>query len=189
MGEMKADLQFWLYVIVGVIYLISRLRKKPQGPTDFPEYGPENPVPQREKNQPGRAEEGAPKQLTFEELLKEITEGKTPPKTPPTRLPEPVYETYEDDEVEEEQDLEVERGKYRDESLITTYEEAKRQAFVRPSLEETMKLQDTEVKFGRFREFEKEDRRDVLAGFLSELKDPEGLKKAIVMSEILKRKF
>jgi hypothetical protein len=187
MGEMQADLQFWLYVIVGVIYLISRLRKKPQVPSDFPEYGPENPVPGTSKEPPGRAETSSPKQLTFEELLREISEGKTQTQVPKEVTPKAEYENY--DEVIEEEDLEVDLNDYRNDKVTTTYEEAKRQAFARPSLEDTMKLQDTEMKFGRFKEFEKEAKRDLLGEYLADLRDPEGLKKAIVVSEILKRKF
>ncbi len=69
------------------------------------------------------------------------------------------------------------------------YEQAKKQAFNRPSLEETMKVEDTVVSFGRFKAFEQEKKRDLLGEYLAELRDPEGFKKAVVMNEILQRKF
>ena len=69
------------------------------------------------------------------------------------------------------------------------YEDAKRLAFERPSLEETMKVTDTNVKFGKFKEFEAEEQRDLLAEYSKQFRDPEGLKKAVVLSEILNRKF
>jgi hypothetical protein len=189
MGELQADFPIWLYIIFGVIYLISRLLKKPAQPTDFPDYGPENPAPEQGKNQPGRNDTPAPPQMTFEDLLREITEGKTARKEKP--VPEVSYESYEEEMPDEEKAQEViTRNDYRSEDkVVAAYEEAKRQAFLRPSLEDTMDLKNTEVIYGRFRGFEKEEQRNLLKEYMIDFKDPEGLKKAVVMSEILKRKF
>lgn len=188
MGEMKADVQLWIYIILGIIYLISRLRKKPQETSDFPEYGPENPVPQSQAGK-GKKSEDTSRPVTFEELLREITEGKTlaVPEKKPAREPEII--SYEDDLGEEERSLEKESYENRDDRIKSAYEEAKRQAFLRPSLEETMSLADTDMKFGRFKEFDKPVGKNLLHQYLADFNDPEGLKKAIVMSEILKRKF
>ena len=175
------SLQFWLYVIVGVIYLLSRMRKKPQEqPKDLGDYRPEKPVKQFE--QP-TSKPTAPKQLTFEELLREITEGKKVEKQP---------EVVDYDEMigEEEQDFEeVDYDYKKQDKIYEVYEQAKAQAFARPSLEETMKLSDTKMEFGKFKVFEEEERRDLLGEYLADLKDPEGFKKAVVMSEILQRKY
>jgi len=188
MGEMQADIQLWIYVILGIIYLISRLRKKPQEQTDFPDYGPENPVPSAGKAQPGRVESVNPKEITFEELLREITEGKSA-KVPTTQeVSRPAYESYEEVLEEEEQDLEV-GEEYRKERVNVSYEDSKRQAFARPSLEESMSHSDTDMTFGRFKEFESDANKGLLSHYLSDLRDPDGLKKAFVMSEVLKRKF
>jgi hypothetical protein len=190
MGELQADLPLWLYILFGVIYLISRLRKKPAEQTDFPDYGPENPAPSPGKNQTGKIETTTPpKQLTFEELLREISEAKVeriPEKKP---VPEVVYESYEDVSTQEEQDLEKDLQEYRKDNVTEVYEEAKRQAFMRPSLEESMNLNDTDTTYGRFKEFEKQTRRNLVLDYLSDFRDPGGLKKAVVMSEILQRKF
>jgi hypothetical protein len=62
-------------------------------------------------------------------------------------------------------------------------------AFERPSLEETMKVEDTVVTFGKFKEFEAQKERNLAAEYLQDFGDPEGIRKAVVMSEILKRKF
>jgi hypothetical protein len=43
--------------------------------------------------------------------------------------------------------------------------------------------------FGKFKEFEQEKKRNLLEEYITDFKDPEGFKKAVVMSEILKRKF
>ena len=172
--------QFWLYVIIGLIYLVSRARKKKAeqspGPTEVKDERPFS---------SSRSEGNKPKQLSFEDLLKEITESKQ--QQPPRE--EPVVD-YDENLEEEAKDLEDVEYDYRKQNkTYEIYEEAKKQAFHRPSLEETMKIQDTVVSFGKFKEFEKRAETDLAAEYLKEFHDTEGLKKAVVMSEILKRKF
>ena len=174
--------QFWLYVIIGVIYLVSRARKKKaeQSP------GPTNTNEERQFGSP-RQESNKPRQLSFEELLKEITESKQQQQLP--RKEEPVVD-YDENLEEEEEDLEDVEYDYRKQNkTYEIYEEAKKQAFHRPSLEETMKIQDTVVSFGKFKEFEKAAETNLATEYLKEFHDPEGFKRAVVMSEILKRKF
>jgi hypothetical protein len=183
------DYQFWIYLVIAIIYLVSRALKKAESlPKDLPGDKPDrqvnyDPTPPMEK----------PKQLTFEELLREITEAKQAQK--PVYQPrsevkkEEVVVDYDDQIGEEEQDLEevdYNKGKSRSYEI---YEEAKRQAFARPSLEETMNVRDVEMKFGKFKEFSEVKKKNRLEEYLKAFQDPEGLKKAVVMSEILKRKF
>jgi hypothetical protein len=173
--------QFWLYVIIGLIYLLSRARKKKAdqspGPVDAREERPFSSSPRHQENKP--------KQLSFEELLKEITESKQQRQP----MEEPVVD-YDENLEEEEKDLEdVEYDHRKQDKTYEVYEEAKKQAFHRPSLEETLKLQDTVVSFGKFKAFEKGAETNLAAEYLKEFHDPDGLKKAVVMSEILKRKF
>lgn len=179
------DAQFWIYLVIAIIYMISRALKK----TDNQSKETEKPKPERRANYDTQTER--PKQLTFEELLREITEAKQPKR--------PVYETVEpkqeyvdyDDQIgEEEQNLEEERYDYRKKDKIyETYEEAKRVAFERPSLEETMKVQNTNTDFGKFKEFELKKQPNVVKKYVKDLEDPEAWKKAVIMSEILNRKF
>jgi hypothetical protein len=187
------ELQFWIYVIIGIIYVLSRaIKKQEKENKEVQDYKPErkveyDPTPPVNK----------PKQLTFEELLKEITEAKQAQK--PVYETKPSYETvtepseyvdYDDQIEKEEKDLEDVNYNYRKrDKVYDIYEDAKRLAFERPSLEETMKVTDTNVKFGKFKEFEAEEQRDLLAEYSKQLQDPEGLKKAVVLSEILNRKF
>jgi hypothetical protein len=180
--------QFWLYVIIGVIYLLTRLKKKPeeQQPTDFPGSSPEKPV--QRFDVPESRPSASPRPQTFEELLREITEGKVT--QPKAEEPQPEYVDYDDSIGEEAKDLERTDYDYRKQDKIyEVYEEAKRMAFNRPSLEETMKVSDTVVQFGKFKEFEQQQQRDIVGEYLADFRDPEGFKKAVVMSEILKRKF
>lgn len=180
------DLQFWIYVIVGVIYLISRARKKRQAaePVNTPE-------PKLERRfEPANEKQAAPhKGLTFEELLREISEAKAPAQ--PVVQPRSEYVDYDDDLEEEEQSLEEVKDDYRkkDSAFYNTYENAKIQAFNRASLEETMKLGDTNMKFGKFKEFEEEEGTNYLNEYLKDLKDPDGFKKAFVLSEVLQRRY
>jgi hypothetical protein len=171
--------QFWLYVIIGVVYLISRMRKKP---ADQPVEPPDS----EQERQPGRTSppvfNAPPKTLTFEDLLREITESKQPKQ-------EPVVD-YDDEVEEEAKDLEEVDYDYRkDNKVYEAYEEAKKQAFFRPSLEETMKVENTVVSFGKFKEFERVAETNLAAEYLKDFSDPAGFRKAVVLSEILKRKF
>ncbi len=179
------DFQFWIYLILGVVYLINRARKKR-------EAEPVNPPSDRSERQfdQQKAVPSVPqKGLSFEELLREITEAKAP--TKPVVLPTSKYVDYDDNLQEEEQDLEDVSGDYRskDKAFYDTYEEAKRQAFNRPSLEETLKLADTDMKFGKFTVFEEESQTNQLNDYLKQLRDPEGFKKAFVLSQVLQRRY
>jgi hypothetical protein len=171
------DFKVILWIIIGLIYLFARRKK-------------EQPAPPRsrpvEDSEPAESQGPAPK--TFEDLLREMKQPLPPPR-PMERQPEVV--DYDDNIGDEERDLEDLTPSYRrDEELVNkVYEEAKAQAFSRPSLEETVKLEDTIVRFKQFKGYEKEGRNNLLHEYLQELKDPKGFRKAFVLSEVLKPKF
>jgi hypothetical protein len=184
------DIQFWVWVIIIVITLIARARKQKQPPQ------PQQPDENWEQEKPGS------RPLTFEELLKEIQAAKEPQQKPASEPIRPYRQTetrpqptvykeldYDDDLGEEEQDLETLTPERDDRNAADVYERAKQEAFSRPSLEETMKLEDTVVRFGQFKEYESQQEKAPMADFLAEIKDPEGFRKAFIMSEILTRKF
>jgi hypothetical protein len=185
------DFQFWLYVLIAAIYVLTRFFKKPaQQPKDIPDFDPAKPV---KKFDAPTVKPGVPpsKTLTFEELLKEITASKTPPKP----QPKTEYVDY-DDEIAEEipqkdeiQDLEDVEYDYKRDKVAVEYEQAKRSAFMRPSLEETLNIKDTDTRFEKFKAFETATQSNLVDRYLTDFYDPEGLRKAIVMSEILQRKF
>jgi hypothetical protein len=176
------------YIIIGAIYLIYNwLKAKKQPGQNPPDY---EPPAGRSSSQP----QAKPKPLTFEELLREITEAKQP-------SPEPVaeykqakstqdYVDYDDDIGDEGELAEQEENAYEfnKEPTYRQFEEAKQEAFYRKSLEETSRLEDVKVEFGRFKEFDKVEQRNLLDEYTKDLRDPEGFKKAIVLSEILSRK-
>jgi hypothetical protein len=186
------DFKIWIYIIIGAIYVLSRLLKRPD----------QSPPESRHDTPPVRnVTESRPlpeKQLTFEELLREITEGKKAEEKPvyqpkPAYVApktQPTYVDYDDDLKDEAEDLEdVDYNYGKQNKLYEPYEEAKRQAFNRPSLEETMKVEDTVVKFSKFKVFEEQKGRNLLEEYTRDLRDPEGFKKALVLSEILNRRF
>lgn len=183
------DFQFWFYLIIAVIYILSRALKKnePQGEAAKPRPTRQR-VPQRnvEASTPSP---DRPKTLTFEDLLKEIQESRQP-KPVFTEPPKAEYVNYDDDIKEEAQDLEDVDYDYRKkDNIYQIYEDAKSQAFSRKSLEETMSIKDTETRFEKFKAFEQSKKKKVMEDYTKTLKDPAGLKRAVVMSEILNRKF
>lgn len=180
--------QYWIYVIIAIVYaIIKAVKKKEEGkPSEIPDRRQE-----REAKYNTSPPVERPKQLTFEELLKEITESKKPQRTSYQPVqPKAEYVDYDEEIEEEEKDLEdVNYDHRKRDKLYDVYEEAKRQAFERPSLEETMKVTDTNVQFGKFKVFEQDKQRNLLAEYTKDFQDGEGLKKAVVLTEILNRKF
>ena len=150
-----------------------------------------------EESAPDRETPNTQKPITFEDLLREIQASKNPPPQPVAKpapvaryeRPEPVVDYDEElkDEVQEE--LESVTNYRKDDEIYEVYEKAKREAFARPSLEETARLEDTVVRFNPFKGYQRSPERRLVSPYLSELKDAEGFRKAFIMSEILKRKF
>lgn len=173
------DLQFWLYIIVVVIYFIARGRKKlKQANTNAPRQAPgQRPAPQTTST---TREERPP---TFEELLKEITESRKP-------QPKTEYVDYDEELEERPAPLEQTDFDYRkqDKAAYTLYEEGKREAFQRPSLEEKMERKEEPTILGRFKSFDLSPENQIFSDYIKELRDPEGFKKALILSELINRK-
>ncbi len=180
------DFKIWFYVIVAIIYVISRVLKKGKGPSQ------ESP---QEMNEPrtSRAGTSEPKDrpMTFEELLQEISETKASipkpvPVVQPKPRPVPAYVDYDDD-LKDETDTET----------YKSYEKAKKEAFERPSLQDTIKLGvdtsklgvDTSTLSDRFTEFSIKKKGTLLKSYAKELRTKKGFKRAIVLNEILNRRF
>ncbi len=186
------NFQFWLYIIIAVIYVISRALKKGK------EQAPQGQPGETDVETPSNEGE-IPKQLTFEELLREITESRQPkPKAQPvlrpvqkvTPKPEPSFVDYDDDLNEEAEELEDVNYEYeKQDRTFDIYEKAKKEAFLRPSLEETLYKEKKEIDYSRFKEFSITRRNTLLDEYVKELRTPSGFKKAVVLSEILNRRF
>lgn len=174
------NLQFWIWVIVIIVTLIARSGKK----KPVPGNRPATPIPDQE------TEESTSQPMSFEDLLREIQAKRNPP-TQPAPEPRKEYqiEDYDDNLGDEEEDLEEVEYDYRKQDTIyKTYDDSKEQAFNRPALEETMSREDQVIQFGQFKEYEQVEARRKF-DFLEEIKDPDGFKKAFIMSEILTRKY
>lgn len=181
----------WIYIIIAVVYGVLKLFKKAANPGDAGA-----PPPDRGDARPSTTQR--PRQLTFEELLKEITEAKQEAKpAPQPQRPTyestertPTYVDYDDDIQEEEKSLEQVDYEYRKkDTAYERYTEAKRIALESPSLGETLRSQSKDVEYGKFKEFEVKKETRLLDTYLKDLQDPDGWKKAVVMSEILNRRF
>lgn len=178
-------IQFWIWLAIIVITFIARARKKKEQ-----ESTPAPPRSQGRQQQQPTFPESTTRPVTFEELLREIQATKNPK---PVQQPQKQFEVvdYDDDLQEEYKETKpVDYDVNRDDKVYEIYEQSKKQAFERPSLEETMKLADTDVTFSQFKNYQwKNSKKAVGSEFLDEIKTPQGFKKAFIMSEILKRKF
>ncbi len=174
------NIQFWIWLIVIVVTLIARARKK-----RAPVEKDTSTLPSR----PQREMEQSPKPMSFEELLREIQASKAPPSKPaPVKTVDVV--DYDDDIQNEAKSLERTDYRYpQPQQASDIYEKAKKEAFFRPSLEETLKLEDTVVRFGQFKGYQQEQRRSLAAELAEEVRNPAGFRKAFIMSEILNRRF
>jgi len=173
MGELKII----IWIVLGIIYIISRARKKPT-----PE-APAKPAEDYSENRP----------VTFEELLKEIQSTKVP-NAQPQPVIEPVneYQTidYDDDVKVEAQPLENTNYNYKDhDTIYETYEKAKQEAFYRPSMQETLKLENTVVRFGQAKGYELQTRPTLAREYGKDLQDKANFRKAFILSEILNKRF
>jgi hypothetical protein len=171
-------ISFWIWLAVVVISFLVRANKKK----------PQEQLPDTREDTGSQRPEFNPKPVTFEELLKEIQASKVP--APQPVLPRKTEYIDYDDDLEKEEDLEQTDYTYRNEdSIYQTYEKAKQDAFVKPSLEETLKLKDTDMTFGQFKGYQQAEQKNHGAEILKDFHDPEGFKKAFIMSEIMKTKF
>jgi hypothetical protein len=179
------DLQFWIWLIVIVITLIARSNKKKSQPIN----PNKSQLPSEQENKP----------ISFEDLLREIQEAKNPKKKAISPAPKKViastpvkeydYEDYDDNLEDEAKSLEEEATVFQDDKIYETYENAKKQAFLRPSLEESLKVEDTKVQFAQFKEYDKKEGETLSEQYIKELQNPGSFKKAFILSEILNRKF
>ncbi len=171
MGELKII----IWVVLGIIYLVSRARKKQ--------------VPNPESTTVPQEDYKEDRPTSFEDLLREIQATKVP-KPQPVLRPTQELNTIDYDEVTEKKPLEDTNYNNRDhDTIYETYEKAKQEAFFRPSMEETLKLENTDMRFGEFKGYEQLEKENLAAVYVKELKDPTTFKKAFILSEILNRKF
>lgn len=190
---MEDGLMKWVFygIIFLIYYFIKNRAKKGQAQQDsLPDY--QEPTTTTTTGKP----------VSFEDLLREIQQAKAPkaPEPKPVLTPAskpsyeaptyPKYDDYDDDLKEEVKDLEDTGYDYRKkDNIYDVYENAKAAAFNRASLEETMKVEDTVVRFGQFKEYQKQEEPSMASLVAKDFEDAEKVKRAFVMSEILRRKY
>jgi len=157
------DYKVLMYIIFGVIWMISRVMKSRK-------------KQQAEREQSDEPYEAPTKEVSFEDLLKEFTQG--------GNQPEPVVQYEEPTTYDEE--LEVEQTPTwagSDEDATSVYERSIREA-------ETVDMADLghDHHLKRFAAFEEEEEDTFLADLSAELQEEDGLKKAVIYKEILDRK-
>ena len=179
------DFQTILYIIIGLLYFLSRGLKKKKPPVK-----PDRPSGDVAKEQ---GQDSAPRQLTFEELLREFTEGKqageederTPPPAeevePSRRSISPMSSHREEDDDEIRQPA---RRRFADEDSRKIYQESIRSA------ENLRSEHSSQPEYG-FKRYEDHSDEETTVGaeIASVLKEEDGGRKAIILSEILNRKY
>ena len=165
------DFNFWWYIIAAVIYFLTRGRKKKQQPNSRP--GSENnPPPSQPKS--------------FEDLLKEITEGRS--EEQPTFEQEPVVIESEGTEKENRR-LEGERRAFADDESRRVYEESVKMA-EGSDLEFAPEegLGEPRLFKGTPRDADEEEEWSISEDIRDGLNSSEA-KKAVIYSEILARRY
>lgn len=154
------DIQLLLYIAFGVIYILSRAFRKKKG------------VPKDSAS--GQDSESRPAAPSFEDLLKEFTQGTDADKTrtQPELVSEPRVEEFGFEE-ELPSDTEIDE----------IYQESIRQA------EHGRKKQALESKFKRFDVFDEQQEEPLVVSMMRDLEGTDGLKKAVIYKEILDRKY
>ena len=156
------DIQTIIYIIIAVLYILSRVLKKKKPP----------PVEEQEKMESmesgPEAQTAPPKPppITFQDLLRDF-EGRTKPKKQKKEEPPPPAPELRDEEVK------------------ATFERSTETA-------KKVKRFDTQGEFKKavFKAYEIDEKENVKAAELAEmLKNPQDIKNAIILKEILETKF
>ena len=194
------DREVIIYIVFAIIYFVVRMLKKKQQPPDATERDFE-----QETGQGGQPASERP--VSFEDLLRELTGQKQPQQAPPPpeepRAPgrnqrrdfqfpsdgdnyEDVHEEWEDKDVAVLKEGSTTRV-FADEESKRIYEQSISQV---KSQEDELEKQLAIAK-SRFKEFEiqEEESSAVRDEIVEMLQSPEGAKKAIILSEILNRKY
>ncbi|CAD5266557.1 MULTISPECIES: hypothetical protein [unclassified Imperialibacter] len=186
-----------IYIVMAIIYFVVRnLKKKPKAPEVQERRS------QSDDDYESQPEPTSTPPMSFEDLLKELTSGgKTAQKPPQQPAPEPSRsfefpsdgKNYEDvhDEWEDKEIATVKEGShtrlFSDEETKRIYQES---IHIDHSKDDELSAQLERAK-SRFKEFEikEEDNSAFRDEIVDMLSDQHGAKKAIILGEILNRKY
>ncbi|WP_421879585.1 hypothetical protein [Marinoscillum sp.] len=177
------DIQFWIYLVFGAIYLLSRFFKK--NDKDATPRRTPRPQQQQPTSRPN-------KPVTFEELLKEFTEGKSEEEEVEVEKPEPVEarqllkERKWQEENRPDFSQEGTTRRFSDEDSRRIYEESIKSAETSSASferDDNFKLKVKSL------EEEEEEQTDYAGDIASMLQNPNDARKAVILGEILNRKY
>lgn len=169
------DIQFWLYLLFAIIYFISRSLKKKGAPK--PPERPQASNPQQS---------GRRKPVTFDELLREFTEGREEEQEVVRELEEKPREIHVEEKIRRPAFEEGVSRTFSDEESRRVYEES-----IRRAEGATLELKhDEDFRSGLKSRYQEEQQESGLAAEIKAmLRDPEDIRKAVILSEILNRKY
>jgi hypothetical protein len=179
------DIEFWIYVAIVVLSILAQARRKKKQQEE------------RDRQAPAESQtEPQPRPISFEDLLREIQEAKNPEppaRQEPARSPAGEWADYETTFESEERSLEQNEREVAPQPAVASpyaaYEQAKADAFNHPSLEETMRVEDTVVRFGKFKGYERVEEKPAAAAIAEAFADFDQVKKAFIMGEVLRPRF
>ncbi len=171
------DNKIWFYIIAAVIYFLTRKKKKKQQQKQpQPEVARESNRPQQQK-----------KPVSFEDLLKEITEGRE------EELSEPEVQVIEPEPVIEEGKPRKEKDRVRhfaDDESRRIYEESITHAQeFEPGHDHKFEPDDDYASSKLFKEHMVDEGPTIADEIRESLQSTDSARKAIIYSEILNKKY
>ena len=170
-------LVYLIFIAFAILSRILTKKKEPQGPpsgqgSDYSDDRPQRPQ----------------KQVSFEDLLKEFTGEAEKQQHRPVPVEEPTrYKSYEDDKYEVEN---YEEQYERDEEAKKVYQRSVRQAKKLKTIDEQVDFEKMNTKLAEVYDPYHEKKKDTIADDIrKQLQNPEQVKRAVILSEILNRKY
>ncbi len=167
---MEFDFKIILYIVFFVIYILAKALKK----------SPSKKLPKRPRPDIDSEADEAEKTITFEDIFKEITSGKK------KETPEPVEVKEEVKEFDSDYPSDQEIHEVYKESIIEADKSKTHEQTVR---ENAKKKRASILKNEGFEAYKIEERPSMASEIGEMLKDTEDVRRAIVLKEILDRKF
>lgn len=172
---MEPKLIFW---IIGLI-LYFWIRSKKSSIPGNPETNSKLPPPSSQ-----------PKPVSFEDLLREIERSKFPRQEEPRRQQQYPEEFEEENIPAEEIISETEKPSWDYKTEISEeLATSEVHTTTRTSLEETMQRGTVDTRAPKFKEYETVEENVFAKKIQNDFKDPDQLRKAFIMGEILNRKW
>lgn len=164
-----------VYLVFVAFALLSRFLSKKKNPAEG-------------KSRPQNTQQGKSKrQPSFEELLREFTEGPQETKEPEPTQPTREYQTMEGQTYETQN---YDTLYTNDEEARAIYEKSIKESEKLKTIDELVDYDKVKTKLDHFEAYDTDEKGTTYAERLrKELQKPDEIKKAIIYSEILNRKY